>query len=279
MVWVRSSLLALRQEQVRREHLARATRDLEALAARLARPRSRLRARREIMDQAQEVLTKYHVREYLTVQLAQAQEHRFHQAGPGRPGPPTRYLRKTRRLWNLTYKPAEQAITYDRRSDGMYPLLTNDAKLTNVQVLEAYKRQSAIEKRFEQTKTVFELAPVLLKNEGRIEALFFVYFLALLVQALIERELRAARKTWSTFASIPKSGPAPTPRPSKYFAFSARLLATSSALAGATSTPSSPSSPHRNCRCFNYSTSQPRPTPPARDGSPKFAENSRAMSE
>jgi transposase len=33
---------------------------------------------------------------------------------------------------------------------------------------------------------------VLLKNEGRIEALFFVYFLALLVQALIERELRLA---------------------------------------------------------------------------------------
>ena len=37
---------------------------------------------------------------------------------------------------------------------------------------------------------VLEIAPVLLKNEGRIEALFFVYFLALLVQALIERELR-----------------------------------------------------------------------------------------
>jgi len=33
---------------------------------------------------------------------------------------------------------------------------------------------------------------VLLKNEGRIEALFFVYFLALLVQALIERALRQA---------------------------------------------------------------------------------------
>jgi hypothetical protein len=26
----------------------------------------------------------------------------------------------------------------------------------------------------EQTKTVFEIAPVLLKNEGRIEALFFI---------------------------------------------------------------------------------------------------------
>jgi hypothetical protein len=35
---------------------------------------------------------------------------------------------------------------------------------------------------------------VFLKNEGRIEALFTLYFLALLVQALIERELRVAMK-------------------------------------------------------------------------------------
>jgi len=58
----------------------------------------------------------------------------------------------------------------------------------------SHKRQPTVEKRFEQTKTVFEIAPVLLKNPGRVEALFFVYFLALLVQALIERELRPAMK-------------------------------------------------------------------------------------
>lgn len=74
-------------------------------------------------------------------------------------------------------------------------MLTNDRSLTNAQVFEAHKRQPTIEKRFEQTKTVFEIAPVLLKNEGRIEALFFVYFLALLVQALIERELRRAMQS------------------------------------------------------------------------------------
>ena len=34
-----------------------------------------------------------------------------------------------------------------------------------------------IEKRFEQVKTVHEIAPVFLKNEGRIEALFTLYFL------------------------------------------------------------------------------------------------------
>ena len=76
----------------------------------------------------------------------------------------------------------------------MYPLLSNDNSLTPEQVLQAHKGQPTIEKRFEQIKTVHEIAPVYLKNEGRIEALFTLYFLALLVQALIEREIRQAMK-------------------------------------------------------------------------------------
>ena len=76
----------------------------------------------------------------------------------------------------------------------MYPLLCNDRKLTAAEILVAHKGQPCIEKRFEQIKTVHEIAPVFLKNEGRIEALFTLYFLALLVQALIERELRLAMK-------------------------------------------------------------------------------------
>jgi len=72
--------------------------------------------------------------------------------------------------------------------------LTNDRGLSPAQALIAHKGQPTIEKRFEQVKTVHEIAPVFLKNEGRIEALFTLYFLALLVQALIERELRLAMK-------------------------------------------------------------------------------------
>ncbi len=43
---------------------------------------------------------------------------------------------------------------------------------------------------------------MLLRNEDRVEALFFVYFLALLVQAIIERELRRAmqREGFETLA-------------------------------------------------------------------------------
>jgi transposase len=94
------------------------------------------------------------------------------------------------------------AVAYDEKSDGIYPLLTNDRNLTPVQILEAHKGQPTIEKRFEQVKSVHEIAPVYLKNEGRIEALFTLYFLALLVQALIERELRLAMKMRS-IAELP----------------------------------------------------------------------------
>jgi len=112
----------------------------------------------------------------------------------GRPGPHTPYRKTTRRHPDLEWRLEEPALAYDRKSDGMYPLLTNDKTLTPAQVLEAHKGQPTLEKRFQQTKTVHEIAPVLLKNPGRIEALFTLYFLGLLVQALIEREFRTAMR-------------------------------------------------------------------------------------
>jgi len=120
------------------------------------------------------------------------EEHSFKQSRRGRPGPDTVYRKITRRRYDIEWSTDEQAVAYDRKSDGMYPLLTNDRGLTPAQVLTAHKGQPRIEKRFEQLKSVHEIAPVFLKNEARIEALFTLYFLALLVQALIERELRQA---------------------------------------------------------------------------------------
>ena len=55
-----------------------------------------------------------------------------------------------------------------------------------------YKRQPVIEKRFSQLKNDFRVAPVYLKDVSRIQALLCVYFLVLLVEALLERELRQA---------------------------------------------------------------------------------------
>ena len=69
-------------------------------------------------------------------------------------------------------------------------MITNDLTLTEQELLLAYKGQAVIEKRFAQLKTDFSVAPVYLKEVSRIQALLCMYFLALLVESLLERELR-----------------------------------------------------------------------------------------
>jgi transposase len=194
IIWVKSSLLALKQDQTRREQLARAEEALLELKARLAAPRSRIRKAPQVHKEIQEILHRLTSGNYLEVHKKRIDIHRFTQQHRGRPSSKTTYRRITRRRWDIVWTLREEAVAYDKKSDGMFPLLTNDKKLKSAQVLEAYKGQPTLEKRFEQCKTVHEIAPVFLKNEGRIEALFFLYFLALLVQALIERELRHAMK-------------------------------------------------------------------------------------
>ena len=194
VIWVYSNLLELHQGQRRRERIARAEQELEALDRQLAGKRPRLRSKARIRERVDGILDRCKVTRYVRVEIEAEPRHEYRQLGPGRPSAKTRYRRKTTHRWHLCRSLDEERIAYDRKSDGMYPLLTNDRSLSPRQVLEAHKRQPTIEKRFEQTKTVFEIAPVLLKNPGRVEALFFVYFLALLVQALIERELRRAMK-------------------------------------------------------------------------------------
>jgi len=162
------------------------------LRQRLASAKTRLRGAPEIDLQIKLIVDKHHVGRYLQVRRVVREEHVFKQARRGRPGPDTAYRKITKRRFDVEWNTNENAIAYDRRSDGMYPLMTNDRKLTAAQVLEVHKGQPMIEKRFEQIKTVHEIAPVFLKDEGRIEALFTLYAIALLVQALIECELRRA---------------------------------------------------------------------------------------
>lgn len=194
VIWVWSALLTLRQEATRRRNIAAATEELKQLHERLAGAKARLRGAAEIDLKVKLILDKHHVSRYLKVSRIVREVHLYKQARRGRPGPQTAYRKITKRRFDIECSTDEQAIAYDHKSDGMYPLMTNDRNLSPAQVLQAHKGQPMIEKRFEQIKTVHEIAPVFLKDEGRIEALFTLYFLALLVQALIERELRLAMK-------------------------------------------------------------------------------------
>ena len=68
--------------------------------------------------------------------------------------------------------------------------MTNDEELSVQEALLKYKYQPFVEKRHEQLKSVFGVAPVWLKNVGRVESLLWLYYVVELVQALLEREVR-----------------------------------------------------------------------------------------
>lgn len=64
--------------------------------------------------------------------------------------------------------------------------------MTEAELLGAQKRQPRLERRHATFKGVIEAAPTVLKSDYRIDALGFCLYVALLVHALIERELRRA---------------------------------------------------------------------------------------
>jgi transposase len=94
----------------------------------------------------------------------------------------------------VTYEVDMTQLAIARTGDGIFPLITNVDTLSEREVLDAYKKQPLIEKRFSQLKTDFCVAPVYLKQIRRIQALLCIYFFVLMVQALLERELRMAMK-------------------------------------------------------------------------------------
>ena len=116
------------------------------------------------------------------------------QIGRGRPGPHTKYKWCTESVFSLTWQQNKETLKAEKRLDGVFPLLTTDKQLSAKEVLLAYKYQPRLEKRFTQFKSVHEAAPLLFKKIQRVEAIMFLFFLSLMIQAIIEREVRLKMK-------------------------------------------------------------------------------------
>ena len=109
------------------------------------------------------------------------------------PGRPSSFRSDYKYKWEFSYSIQwalnEKAIEEESKTDGIFPLITN-TELTASEVLRKYKTQPFLEKRMYTKKTVLEVAPVFLKMEKRIEAMLFLYFVALMIVSLIERKIR-----------------------------------------------------------------------------------------
>jgi len=192
IVWVWNSLMARQDAEARQARIEKAWLAIERLQTKLQGPRCRYRSLVRVERAAYRIVDESGAGRWVSYQVEQRDEPLFRQERRGRPGAQTRYVRKWRPRFSVSLKTRQDALERDSRSDGMFPLITNCWDRSKAEILEAYKFQPRLEKRHEQLKAVEDVAPVFLKNAARIEALLFLYFVALLVQALLEREVRQA---------------------------------------------------------------------------------------
>jgi transposase len=190
--WFHSSRKAAHDAKARTDRFDRATRDLEELQVKMSKPRTRIHDRAEVEQRVAEILAKREAASLFTVRIECLEQESFRKEGRGRPSANSSYRRHVEQRFRLRWSVNEENWRADQAEDGLFPVLTNDRALTPRQALEAYKRQPKVEKRFSQLKSNYNIAPFNVKRPDRVVGFFAIYFLALLTQSLIERDLRRA---------------------------------------------------------------------------------------
>jgi hypothetical protein len=187
VLWYRSSQKRDEDCAQRQARLERARAWLVGLQAPGRRP---FRTYGQAQEAGTQVLLREGADRWLRIRVEADVVETFRQVGPGRPGPNTEYRRAETRTYRVHFDEDAAAVTEDALCDGLFPLVTNDEALGLEEALAKYKYQPFVEKRHEQLKSVFRVAPVWLKSPRRVAALLWLYFVVELVQALVEREVR-----------------------------------------------------------------------------------------
>ncbi len=202
LIWYHSARKAELDAAARLQRIERAVGRLTELRERLASPRTRHRERAKVAEAVEAILEETGTAAWITVTIEGRTEETYRQRRRGRPGADTLYVKHERKRFDLAHRVELERLSEEARCDGIFPLITNEPGMSAKDLLLAYKEQPMIEKRFGQLKTDFVVAPVYLKEVSRIQALLCVYFLALLVESLLERELRRAMER-EGIASVP----------------------------------------------------------------------------
>ena len=190
LIWFHSTRKAENDALTRTIALERAVQKLHTLKLSLASPRARKRTEAQVRESVEQILNEYEVAHLMDVRITAREQESFRQESRGRPNPKTKYVREVAVRFDLAFEASLERICQERLCDGVFPLVSNDLTMSGKDLLCAYKNQPRIEKRFSQLKTDFAVAPVHLHSPTRIVAFLCVYFFALLIEALLERELR-----------------------------------------------------------------------------------------
>ena len=185
LLWYHSTKKADHDARYRAGSLQRAIRELTELRERLSGPRTRFKNRKKVDEAVREIVKRLKEESLLIVTVEEREEGTFRQAGKGRPGKNTKYVKEIKKRFEISWSIDPIRMAEAEATDGIFPLISNVDEMTPEEILRAYKRQPIIEKRFSQLKTDFAVAPIYLKSVTRIQGLMAVYFLALIVQNVV----------------------------------------------------------------------------------------------
>lgn len=211
LIWIRSSQKAEMDALSRENQIRKAEIELKELAAKVGT--RKLRSRPAVQARVRKILAEHHVAGFVTTDIGTVTEidHKYLRRGRPQHGDPVRVVRT--KLLRLHVVRDKAALRAESRADGVFPLITNIEAASRRAILEIYKYQPYIEKRFSLTKSEYSIAPVFLKKPRRVIALVHLYFVAIMLSSLIERQVRAAmrRKGIERIAILPEGRPTTTP--------------------------------------------------------------------
>jgi len=185
IIWIHSSSKQ-EDDQVRRQKkIDKAIEALKELSPKLNA--YHLKTKKEIRAAVDSICKG--IKQFLDVKILTERKQIKVKISPGRPSLKSVYKNKWEFKHRIQWELNKQALLEASKTDGLFPLITNTA-LEACEVLKKYKSQPFLEKRMYTKKTVLEVAPVFLKKEERIEAILFLYFVALMIVSLIERKIR-----------------------------------------------------------------------------------------
>ena len=122
-------------------------------------------------------------------------------------------LTKSKGKLQLKYHVDSRALSRLKQLEGLFILKTNLAKSTNPlsRVLEKYRDQTCVERRFGNMKGPLAVAPMYLTKPERMAGLLYILVWALMVSALMERGVRRSLDGEPMYGLYPENRPSPSP--------------------------------------------------------------------
>jgi transposase len=211
--WIHSSQKAEQDAETRQRHLQKALEELRGIQPKLNA--YHLKTRKQIRCRIERILKEQQCSALIRYEIHATREYQALYQKKGRPTKDTPKTLSWKEVFSLSFGVDQDAVDLEQKTDGVFPLITNldPNAYPAKKVLEIYKFQPFLEKRFSQIKTYQEIAPVYLKNGQRVVAFLHVHIMALTVASLIERKLRQAmrREGLASLPIYPENRPCASP--------------------------------------------------------------------